>query len=255
MQLGENHVIDDFRASSVLTQLKNFQRASVEHVFEQLYGPNDASRFLVADEVGLGKTMVARGLIAKTIEHLAKDPDRRIDIIYICSNQAIAQQNIQRLNIFDNQRFSFSSRMTMIAQDVGQLAENRVNFVSFTPGTSFDLKSSAGMSSERVLLYWLLRRAWGASVMKTSGAKRLLKCGVGEKNWPAYLRQGKISGNKVDEQLLADFTIDLEEKNSHHTSLTRALAIGTFAHNETSSSANCVPDSQLVASAVLNPTW
>jgi len=27
-------------------------------------------RFLVADEVGLGKTLVARGLIAKVIDHL-----------------------------------------------------------------------------------------------------------------------------------------------------------------------------------------
>ena len=44
--------------------------------------PTDAdgtSRFLVADEVGLGKTLVARGLIAKTIEHLAarRPADRR----------------------------------------------------------------------------------------------------------------------------------------------------------------------------------
>ena len=35
------------------------------------YGSDDPVRqFLVADEVGLGKTMVARGVIAKAIEQL-----------------------------------------------------------------------------------------------------------------------------------------------------------------------------------------
>ena len=55
-------------------------------------------QFLVADEVGLGKTMVARGVIAKTIEALW-DRSKRIDILYICSNQAIAAQNLNRLNV------------------------------------------------------------------------------------------------------------------------------------------------------------
>ena len=32
--------------------------------------PDLVHRFLVADEVGLGKTLVARGVIAKAIDHL-----------------------------------------------------------------------------------------------------------------------------------------------------------------------------------------
>ena len=49
--------------------LKDFQRATVDYVFERLYGDRDPVwRFLVADEVGLGKTLVAKGLIARTIE-------------------------------------------------------------------------------------------------------------------------------------------------------------------------------------------
>ncbi|MFZ1440751.1 MAG: hypothetical protein WAX12_07890, partial [Candidatus Microthrix subdominans] len=132
-----------FESGPVLDQLKDFQRASVEHAFRQLYD-RGADRFLVADEVGLGKTMVARGVIAKAIERLW-DEVERIDIIYICSNAGIAKQNIRRLNVMPDQDFSFSSRMTMIARDVKQLEGNKVNFVSFTPGTSFDLKSSTGM--------------------------------------------------------------------------------------------------------------
>ncbi|MER9599809.1 hypothetical protein [Mesorhizobium sp. M0244] len=55
-------------------------------------------QFLVAEEVGLGKTIVARGVIAKAIEELTGKVDR-IDVICICSNQAIAEQNIKSLNV------------------------------------------------------------------------------------------------------------------------------------------------------------
>ncbi len=73
-----------FDVETVLSQLKDFQRGSVEHAFRQLYH-GGVDRFLVADEVGLGKTLVARGLIAKAIDHLWDDVER-IDVIYICSN-------------------------------------------------------------------------------------------------------------------------------------------------------------------------
>ena len=57
--------------SDVLAGLKGFQRKTVDHVFRRMYDDlNPAMRFLVADEVGLGKTLVARGLIAKTIQRL-----------------------------------------------------------------------------------------------------------------------------------------------------------------------------------------
>jgi hypothetical protein len=56
---------------AVMCGLKDFQRATVEHTFERLFVAEDSThRFLVADEVGLGKTMVARGVVAKAIDHL-----------------------------------------------------------------------------------------------------------------------------------------------------------------------------------------
>ena len=56
---------------AILDGLKDFQRDTVDYVFRRLY-LDDACvrRFLVADEVGLGKTLVARGVIAKAIDHL-----------------------------------------------------------------------------------------------------------------------------------------------------------------------------------------
>lgn len=202
-----------FDPQPILDQLKDFQRASVDHAFGELYG-DGADRFLVADEVGLGKTMVARGVIAQAIDHLWDDVPR-IDVIYICSNASIAQQNIRRLNVMPDQGFSFSSRMTMIARDVARLEGNKVNFVSFTPGTSFDLKSSTGMGDERVLLYWLMRHVWGESFMTQPGAAEVLRCGIGEGNWPQRLRGGELERGSVDDELLAGFADDLETLDAH----------------------------------------
>ena len=52
--------------SHVYEGLKDFQRRTVDYVFGRLYTDEDrVERFLIADEVGLGKTLVARGLIAR----------------------------------------------------------------------------------------------------------------------------------------------------------------------------------------------
>src|ERR1700693_5857744 len=86
--------------------LKDFQLKTVEYVYQRLYKDIDLTRrFLVADEVGLGKTLVARGLIAKVVDHLWDRVDR-IDVVYICSNADIARQNIARLYIADKHDFT-----------------------------------------------------------------------------------------------------------------------------------------------------
>ena len=80
------------RPQDILKPLKPFQRRTVDHAFRRLFLDADStSRFLVADEVGLGKTLVARGIIARAIDHLWEDVDR-IDIVYICSNAGIARE-------------------------------------------------------------------------------------------------------------------------------------------------------------------
>lgn len=147
----------------VLRKLKNFQRDTVDYVFRRLYlDPDYTRRFLVADEVGLGKTMIARGVIAKTIEHLWDD-GRRIDIIYVCSNADIARQNITRLNLPDTKQVNLPTRITLLPAKLQEFQANRINFISFTPATSFELKSQLGVMDERVLLYWLLVRAWNVT--------------------------------------------------------------------------------------------
>lgn len=151
-------------AAAVLSGLKDFQRATVDYAFERLYGSDDpARRFLVADEVGLGKTLIARGVIARAIEHL-RDTVRRIDVVYVCSNADIARQNIDRLRVTDEaDGFTLASRMTLLPLQVRNLDARDLNFIALTPGTSFDIRESLGRVEERVLLHSLISDAWDLS--------------------------------------------------------------------------------------------
>ncbi|WP_292604196.1 DEAD/DEAH box helicase [Nocardioides sp. REDSEA-S30_B4] len=142
-----------------LRGLKDFQRASVEAVHARLWDPESPSRrFLVADEVGLGKTLVARGVIAKTIDHLWQKVDR-IDVVYICSNGQIARQNLPKLRVGGDGERHVADRLTMLASQLSHLEGRKLNFVSFTPSTSFNLRSNGGKAEERVLLYRLVKMA------------------------------------------------------------------------------------------------
>ncbi len=150
-----------------MDSLKDFQRRTAEYAFERLFLDTSGSkRFLVADEVGLGKTMVAKGIIAQTVDHLWKQGNKKIDIIYLCSNQSIASQNIARLNILSTGGFTEATRLTLLARRPIETQlkvdeEQRVKFVSLTPGTSFDPRGTAlGLRRERVLLYHLLHKFW-----------------------------------------------------------------------------------------------
>ncbi|MBD3947558.1 C-terminal helicase domain-containing protein [Nocardioides ganghwensis] len=150
-------------AEAELQGLKDFQRATVDYIDDRLWGDDPVRRFLVADEVGLGKTLIARGVIAKSIEHLWDKVDR-IDVVYICSNAQIARQNLARLRVGaelegdeSGATDEFADRLTLLAQKIDQLKGRKLNFVSFSPGTSFNVSESGGTARERVLLYWMLR--------------------------------------------------------------------------------------------------
>lgn len=163
--------------NAALNGLKGFQRDTVEYAFERLYrAPDSTRRFLVADEVGLGKTLVARGVIAKVLDHLWDGPDSidRIDIVYICSNAQIAIQNVHRLQIGSG-RFVRAGRLGLLPQEIHDLKANKVNYITLTPGTSFDLRSSMGIEQERIVLYHLLQRVWPD---QHKGPMNLLQGGV-----------------------------------------------------------------------------
>lgn len=155
----------EFHAEEVLDRLTTFQRNTVNHVIGRFYGDDPTDRFLVADQTGLGKTMVARGVIARTIETLQHRSDiDRIDIVYICSNQDLARQNVRKLNVTKEKPVDVASRLTMLAKDstrfppIATGGPKAVNLVSFTPGTSFSRGWATGTAEERAMLYLVLEQ-------------------------------------------------------------------------------------------------
>src|ERR1035441_10110643 len=162
---GEDSEMSDLvPLEQLLSTLKDFQRKTVDYAFSRLFLDSDADhRFLVADEVGLGKTLVAKGIIARTIHHLLSEGKKRIDIVYICSNGAIAQQNLNRLNVLGSRTLPMATRLTLLPLYLSHLGANWINFVSFTPGTTFDLKGRAGIAEERYLLFRMLMGSLGGT--------------------------------------------------------------------------------------------
>ncbi len=157
--MNGQRIIDSDKA---LETLKNFQRKTVEHAYNELYREGGSGRFLVADEVGLGKTIVARGVIAKMLD-LQGDKIKRLDIIYVCSNSAIARQNLEklipRLDIPEDEigMPEQASRLTLLPKLIRNLSGKRVNFISFTPATTFEhQKSKQGRADERAVIYKIL---------------------------------------------------------------------------------------------------
>jgi hypothetical protein len=191
----------------ILEDLKDFQLDSATYAFNRLYKDAEPThRFLVADEVGLGKTLVARGLIAMVLDHLWESVDR-IDVLYICSNGDIARQNVRRLDVMGRQ-VPPPDRITLLPRHVKDLKENKVNFIPLTPGTSFSLRSREGTADERVLLYWMLREAW--SLGDRAPAKNLFQGGVTDASRFRQRLRAAPTEYDIDEALMAGFARSLD---------------------------------------------
>ena len=199
-----------FSSEPILNNLKDFQCQTVHWVFSKLFERDRNSRFLVADEVGLGKTLVARGVIAKTIEHLSHQQER-IDILYICSNASIASQNIRRLNVTNQDDVVRATRLTYLIRETSLLKKSKVNFISLTPSTALDhTRSKGGKADERIILYTLLVPLFDSLQIK-KGLKELLRCYVGPERWEQSIEACLNQGEGIyDQSIVASFRHEIE---------------------------------------------
>ena len=148
---------------SIMSGLKDFQRATVERI-DTLYR-NGQSRVLVSDEVGLGKTLVARGVIAKFANLRKDENDNLVKVVYICSNSTIVDQNLSKLSIDENIKpeSSFTSRLSMQHLNIfkqeydKEVLKNYIQLIPLTPETSFNVSNSTGTVNERALMFAVLK--------------------------------------------------------------------------------------------------
>ena len=209
----------------VMQGLKDFQRLTVDYVYRRLYEDDDrVNRFLIADEVGLGKTLVARGVIARTINRLWEQK-KRIDIIYICSNGDIARQNIKRLKIPGIGEHTLPTRITLLPVKLSTLEQNRVNLVSFTPGTSFNTGMQTGVGEERAMLYHMLKEEWGFE--NYAGPKNFFQCNMSKGNWRRRL--GNFDPNSIDPDLHRRFLKELKRISGLKSSLNSSWHISAIS--------------------------
>ena len=201
-------------ASEVLSGLREFQRATSLYAFARLYDPEHPSlRFLVADEAGLGKTLVARGVIAQVIEHLRSIGDKRVDIVYICSNAAIARQNIRKLNIAGDDAIIEADRFTMLTNEIHRLEQRTINLIAVTPGTSLEFGYRAGKFPERALLYAVLQRVWGKEAMQGSGEERVFYLGITNDGTARRRLKEQAASFKPADSVIRGFTQQLRRLN------------------------------------------
>ena len=206
----------------VMGKLMPFQRASVEHI-ESLY-KDGYKRVLLADEVGLGKTLVARGVIAKIAKLRRSVGDPLVKVAYVCSNASIARQNLDKLKIdadvdlADSTQSRLSMQHFQLAKEKGdtRLKDKYIQLIPLTPATSFQTAWGWGIKDERALLFAMMlhmKEFQGPENRKRRGRlKRLLQGNAAKNNWENACEQKKKELQGVIRQLAAmDDADDLED--------------------------------------------
>lgn len=152
------------KKQEIISSLKDFQLATVERVSNQFNAGR--KRVLVADEVGLGKTLIARGTIINQAIARYESGNEICKVVYICSNQSIANQNISKLDVFNSYKdYASESRLSMqhlvMRESLVRNKDKFINLIPLTPDTSFRIgsnRASKGTVYERALIYVILKR-------------------------------------------------------------------------------------------------
>lgn len=147
-----------------MSEPKPFQVAAVDAAVAAFTNAAGRRRFLVADEVGLGKTVVARE-VARTMANHGKRP---FIIYYIASGHSVSHQNKRRIVAFLDSKdreaaVATPDRLSLIA--VSKRPNNAVLIYALTPGTSFPgarMRLTGGRKEERAFLKALLEKAYPA---------------------------------------------------------------------------------------------
>ena len=146
-----------------MTELKPFQEATVRAVLAAFDRRRRTRRFLVADEVGLGKTVVAQHVIRRMSLGLG----RPLVVFYMCSNLAIARQNRRKLlELLPPEERVLADcpvdRLSLLTA-CDRPTHSNLHLYSLTPDTSIPIRKQHrrdGRQEERALVHALVERVW-----------------------------------------------------------------------------------------------
>jgi hypothetical protein len=97
---------------------------------------------------------------------------------------------------------------------IGDLRQNKVNFVSFTPDTSFRISETGGNAEERIVLQRMLSKAWGKDVVRSKGWIKFFQGGKDPQRYEASLKS--YDGSDIDEDIAIKFAQDVESATAYN---------------------------------------
>jgi hypothetical protein len=176
-----------------ISEAKGFQRATAEAALETFAHNEGPRRYLVADEVGLGKTVVARTIIGEMMRR------RRTPLVvfYVSSNLNIAHQNRSKLlelletEAQQKQASAKADRLTLAANPAYRPKHERLQLYTLTPDTSVPMRRGRGgfgRMEERALIFRLLRGRFPSLDTKFFSAQCRGKQ-ASEANWQLALQR------------------------------------------------------------------
>lgn len=181
-------------------------------------------RVLLADEVGLGKTIMAREVISRVREMRREIGDDMFRVVYVCSNMNIVRQNIENLGVREKLDVS-ESRLSMqhliiakkdnILKNIssGEMPEM---LIPLTPGTSFSQNGTGiGNIPERALMAVILSRLEGLKEFAGELFDFFRSGRVSEKSggWQWFIERY----DKEVTQLGSDYILNIGEKLEANT--------------------------------------
>ena len=149
-----------------------FQQRTVDAAVRVLKRKRKERRFLIADEVGLGKTVVAAGVI----DRLSQAGTKPLRVFYVAPGHTIAHQNQDRL-LPNGARAPKEDRLGLFSYS-GAI-QRRVEVYALSPETSFHTRGT-GQKAERLRIELLLEMAYPDLDLPEDLFT------IGSKNWANY---------------------------------------------------------------------
>jgi hypothetical protein len=180
------------------SEAKAFQEQTVTWVERLLFeGKRAVRRFLVADEVGLGKTIVAKEIIRRQ----AASRSKPFKVVYICSSLDLASQN--RKNLCE--RPSEIVEIDRISLIFSKKPTSKLQIYSMTPSTSFSFRNGYGKMEERA---YLARLAMKLFKLPREKAIDFFRAQVKEDSFALLLEdeRSELPGKRVQQHLRANWT-------------------------------------------------
>lgn len=176
--------------ASTKYKARKFQECTIEKVISEIFDPKRKGprRFLVADEVGLGKTIIAKHVI----DSLRGGAGRKV-VIYVSSSLDITKQNRTKLAENQDTEIVSADRINLIFEKKD--LDRGIQIITMTPGTSLSVERSLGSASERRVMAFLVQKYYRIGYIRLT---EIFKGGCKSKKFYQSLKYGEKPFEKIE---------------------------------------------------------